>query len=166
MAGNTDLISGDNSERKSHVAFSDSITVPSVEIVLSQLNSMVGVLKESVSHCSQSLSLSHTHSLSLSLSLSLSQYDVCIDTVEVRLALGNPDISSSSGSAEEEGREGEGQTEVIVPSLRDRIITLLLRPHLLLPHTHYTASLSLDNQHSLSTSFCEWINNSQWVSPK
>ena len=152
MAGNTDLVSGDTAERKSHVAFSDSITIPSVEIVLSQLNSMVCVLKESVSHFSQSLSLS------------LSQYNVCINTVEVRLALGNPDISS--GSAEGEGREGEGETEVIVPSLRNRNITLLLRPHLLLPHTHYTASLSLDNQHSLSTSFCEWINNSQWVSSK
>ena len=78
MAGNTDLVSGDNSERKSHVAFSDSITVPSVEIVLSQLNSMVCVLKESVSHCSQSLSLSLSYTLTLSLSLSLSLSVRCV----------------------------------------------------------------------------------------
>ena len=61
--------------------------------------------------------------------------------------------TASSGSRE--GSDGEGETEVLVPSLREEKITLLLGQHLLVPHTHYSASLSLDQQHTVITSFCE-----------
>ena len=83
------------------------------------------------------LSLSHTHS----------QGEVlCIDTV--MLTLSHTNITASIGS-------GGGETEVLVPSLREGEITLLLGQHLLVPHTHYSASLSLDQQHTVHTSFCE-----------
>ena len=80
------------------------------------------------------LSLSHTHSQG---------EDLCMDTVMLTLSHTNTTAS------------GGGETEVLVPSLREGEITLLLGQHLLVPHTHYSASLSLDQQHTVLTSFCE-----------
>ena len=91
-----------------------------------------------------SLSISHTHSQG---------EDLCMDTVMVTLSPRHTTASSgSSGSGE---GSGGGETEVLVPSLREGEITLLLGQHLLVPHTHYSASLSLDQQHTVHTSFCE-----------
>jgi hypothetical protein len=68
--------------------------------------------------------------------------NMCIDSVMVVLSAGDESASSSSG-----GKEAGGTSEeVLIPEVRETEISVVLGQHLLDPHTHYTAILSLQQQ--------------------
>jgi hypothetical protein len=73
-----------------------------------------------------------------------SKTDVCIDSVMVMLSAGD-DTGSTSGSGSGE-RRTTGSQEVLMPVVRETEISVVLGQHLLDPHTHYTAILSLQQQ--------------------
>ena len=76
---------------------------------------------------------------------------MCIDSVVVTLTSPAMRVDqyngSTSGSAEE--------SLILVPVVTDEGITLVLGQHLL-PQTHYTATLSLQSGHFITTHFCKW----------
>ena len=73
---------------------------------------------------------------------------MCIDSVMVMLSAGDESASSSSG-----GKEAGGTSqEVLMPVVRETEISVVLGPHPLDSHTHYTTILSLQQQ---PVHFCE-----------
>ena len=83
---------------------------------------------------------------------------MCIDSVVVTLtsAMGDDQYNgSTSGSGDSETRTPE-ESLVLVPVVTEEGITLVLGQHLLIPHTHYTATLSLQSGHFITTHFCKW----------
>ncbi|CAI8007686.1 hypothetical protein GBAR_LOCUS5339, partial [Geodia barretti] len=80
-----------------------------------------------------------------------SKNDMCIDSVMVMLSAGD-DTGSTSGSGSGE-RGTTGSETVLMPVVRETEISVVLEPHLLDPHTHYTAILSLQQQHFSTVHF-------------
>ena len=76
---------------------------------------------------------------------------MCIDSVMVMLSAGDESASSSNGAKE----AGGTSQEVLIPEVRETEISVVLGPHLLDPHTHYTATLSFQQQHLFYVHFCE-----------
>ena len=131
----TDLVSDKSIESK--VKFNNSTLTPTVEILLYRVQSKV---KRYII-------------AGKSLVCALFQNDVCIDSVMVTLPAGDDTGSTSrSGSGE---RGATGSETVLMPVVRETEISLVLGPHLLDPHTHYTATLSLQQQHFSKAHFCE-----------
>ncbi|CAI8007688.1 hypothetical protein GBAR_LOCUS5340 [Geodia barretti] len=81
-----------------------------------------------------------------------SKNDVCIDSVMVTLSAGN-DTGSTSRSGSGGEKTGGTSQEVLMPVVRETEIIVVLEPHLLDPHTHYTATLSLQQQHFSTAHF-------------
>ena len=76
---------------------------------------------------------------------------MCIDSVMVVLSAGDESASPGSG-----GKEAGGTSEeVLIPEVRETEISVVLGPHLLDPYTHYTATLSLQQQQHFTVHFCE-----------
>ena len=74
---------------------------------------------------------------------------MCIDSVVVTLTSPAMRVDQYNGST-------SGSAVILLPVVTDEGITLVLGQHLLVPHTHYTATLSLQSGHFITTHFCKW----------
>ena len=122
---------------ESKVKFTNSALTPTVEILLYLVQSKV----------------KFTLLLTIILSYAMPFQNVCIDSVMVMLSAGD-DTGSTSGSGSGE-RGSTGSETVLMPVVRETEISLVLGPHLLDPNTHYTAILSLQQQHFSTAHLCE-----------
>ena len=122
---------------ESKVKFNNSTLTPTVEILLYRVQSKV----------------KRFFIAGKSLVCALFQNDVCIDSVMVLLSAGDG-TGSTSGSGSGERGATESET-VLMPEVRETEISVVLGPHLLDPHTHYTATLSLQQQNFSTAHFCE-----------
>ena len=82
---------------------------------------------------------------------------MCIDSVVVTLT--SPPMRDDHYNGSTSGRGDTGSAEeslILVPVVTEEGISLVLGPPLLIPHTHYTATLSLQSGHFITTHFCKW----------
>ena len=129
----TDVVSDSSLESK--VKFTNSALTPTVEILLYRVTSKVKLFSLAIVLCFYYLWFQN----------------MCIDSVMLMLSAGDESASSSSG-----GKEAGGTSqEVLIPEVRETEISVVLGPHLLDPHSHYTAMLSLQQQHVSTLHFCE-----------